>query len=67
MLWAVLLTGLLIMIAIAIDLDHARSSSRLDQSVADLAALAGGRNLANGNFVGACTDAINNLNLNAPD
>jgi hypothetical protein len=65
-LWTVLLTGLLIMVAIAIDLEHARSSAALDQSVVDLSALAGGKNLANGNFEGACTDAIDNLNLNVP-
>jgi hypothetical protein len=65
-LWAVLLIGLLIMVAIAIDLDHARSSSRLDQSVADLAALAGGGDLARGDYVSACKDVIGNLNANLP-
>jgi hypothetical protein len=65
--WALLLVALLVMVAIAIDLDHARSSSRLDQSVADLAVLAGGGSLANGHFTSACTDAIKNLDLNLPN
>jgi len=45
-LWALLITALLIMVAIVIDLGNARSVRRSDQSVADFSALAAGDNLA---------------------
>ena len=52
--------------AIVVDLGRLRAERRLDQSVADLAALAAAKNLAASNPAGACRDAIGYLNANAP-
>ena len=62
---AILLTALLGAVALIIDLGQLRVSARVDQSVADLAALAAGRGLAEGNPAGACQAAVNYVNANA--
>lgn len=66
-LWALLIVALISMVAIVVDLGQARAGVQLDQSVADLAALAGSKNVADGHFDQACRDAVNYLNVNAPD
>jgi hypothetical protein len=66
-LWSLMLVALISMVAIVVDLGHLRAGARVDQSVADLAALAGSKNLADGHFDQACRDVVNYLNVNAPD
>src|SRR5581483_4228962 len=60
-----LLTAVLGMTAILVDLGQVRSTTRLDQSVADLAALAAGKWLSQKNPAAACQDAVTYLNANA--
>jgi hypothetical protein len=64
---ALALTSLLIIAAIVIDLGYLRGSARADQSIADLAALAGGEDLENERHVDACEAMIDYLNRNARD
>jgi hypothetical protein len=64
-LMALLLTSMLTVVALVIDLGYVRGSARLDQSIADLAALAGGEKLEQERYVEACEDMIEYLNLNA--
>ncbi|MGH9153055.1 MAG: pilus assembly protein TadG-related protein [Acidimicrobiales bacterium] len=56
--WALLLTALLIMVAIVIDLGHVRSTRRQAQRTADLSALAAGQNLSGGDVINACRAAV---------
>ena len=65
-LWALLITALLIMVAIVIDLGNARSVRRSDQSVADFSALAAGDNLALAPAT-ACADAFGYVKGNLAD
>jgi hypothetical protein len=62
---ALLMVALLIIVALVIDLGYLRGGASLDQSSADLAALAGGEELGRGNYVGACEDIIGYVNSNA--
>ena len=64
---ALAMTSLLIVAAIVIDLGYMRGSARADQSIADLAALAGGEDLENQRHVDACEAMIDYLNRNADD
>ena len=66
-LWALLLVAIVVMVGFVVDLGSLRSAARRNQSVADLAALAGGKNLGAGNYAAACQDAINYVNVNAPN
>ena len=66
-LMALALTGLLVIAAIVIDLGYMRGSARADQSIADLAALAGSEDLENERDVDACEAMIDYLNRNARD
>jgi Flp pilus assembly protein TadG len=50
--------------ALLVDLGQLRATSRQEQRSADLAALAGGRQLAAGDAVAACNDVIAYLNAN---
>lgn len=59
------LVGLLLVAAIVIDLGYLRSSVRSDQSIVDLTALAAGKGLGSGDYVGACEDAVSYFNTNA--
>src|SRR5690242_6477239 len=62
---AVLLVAVIGTVAILIDLGQVRSSVRIDQKVADLAALAAGKGVARGDPASACQAAIQSLNTNA--
>jgi uncharacterized membrane protein len=64
---ALLMTGMLVMVALVVDLGFVRGSTRVEQSVADMAALAGGNGLASKNPFKACQDAIAYVNSNAGD
>ena len=55
---ALAMSSLLIIAAIVIDLGYLRGSARSDQSIADLAALAGGDDLENQRYVEACEAMI---------
>lgn len=59
------LLGMLLVAAIVIDLGYLRSSVRSDQSIADLTALAAGKNLGRADYSGACKDAVGYFNSNA--
>src|SRR4029079_9977660 len=60
-----LMTALLGIAALVVDLGVVRSQVRVDQSVADFAALAGAKGLAANNPPGACQSAIQYVNQNA--
>src|SRR6185503_5659740 len=60
-----LLTALLGLTALVVDLGVVRSQVRVDQSVADFAALAGAKGLAANDPTGACQAAIQYVNQNA--
>jgi hypothetical protein len=62
---ALVLTGLLTITALVVDLGYVRASARADQSIADLAALAGAEKLEEERYVEACEDMIDYLNRNA--
>ena len=64
---ALAMTSLLIIAAIVIDLGYVRGTARADQSIADLAALAGGEDLENERQVDACEAMVDYLNRNAKD
>jgi hypothetical protein len=55
------------MIVLVMDIGQIVTRGSTNQSVADLAALSGTRNLSVGNYTAACQDAVNYLNANAPD
>ncbi len=68
--WAFLVTGMMIMLAIVIDLGHVRASRRSIQSVADLSLLAGGVDFASSlgqDPMAACRETIDYFNENLPD
>src|SRR3954463_5576584 len=68
-LWTLLLTALLVMVAMAVDLGHLRSVRRTNQTVADLSALAGGEALSSLSGLhprAACQNAVDYVNRNAP-
>jgi hypothetical protein len=54
-------------VALVVDLGVVRGSTRVEQSVADMAALAGGNGLATKNPFKACQDAISYVNANSGD
>ena len=60
-----LLTALLGLTALVVDLGVVRSQVRVDQGVADFAALAGAKGLAANNPTGACQSAVQYINQNA--
>src|SRR5262249_40077834 len=62
---AIMLVVLMGTAALVIDLGALRGDARVDQSVADFAALAGGKGLAKNNPVLACTNAVDYVNTNA--
>jgi hypothetical protein len=62
--FAIVVTVVLSMAAIVIDLGQARATARIDQKVVDLAALAAGADLGQGNPTAACRAAISYLNSN---
>ncbi len=62
---ALVMTGILLMVAMVVDLGYVRGSTRVEQSVADMAALAGGNGLASRNPLKACQDAVAYVNSNA--
>jgi len=64
---ALIMTGVLVMVALVVDLGFVRGSTRVEQSVADMAALASGNGLAAKNPVRACQDAVAYVNSNARD
>jgi hypothetical protein len=69
-LWAFLVTGMMIMLAIVIDLGHVRASRRSLQSVSDLSALAGGVSFSTPGGLdplAACQDTIRYINQNLTD
>ncbi|WP_421120544.1 hypothetical protein ACE2AJ_04320 [Aquihabitans daechungensis] len=59
------MVALLVMAAIVIDLGFTRGGAGFDQSSADLAALAGGDELAIRHYTAACTDIVSYINTNA--
>jgi hypothetical protein len=60
-----LLTSLLGVVAIVVDLGALRGDARVDQSIADFAALSAGQGIAANNPTLACTNAVNSINSNA--
>ena len=60
-----LLVAVIGSVAILVDLGQVRASVRIDQKVADLAALAAGKGVARGDPAAACQAAIQSLNTNA--
>lgn len=64
-LWAVLMLAMLTMVAIVIDLGAKRSYRRTNKSIADFAALAAGPKLAAGAPRTACSNALQNIRVNA--
>src|SRR5207302_10280336 len=64
--WALLLVGLLTMVAIVIDLGDARATRRTDQTTADFSSLAAGDNLLT-NLPQACADAWAYIRQNVSD
>jgi len=60
-----LMTALLGVTALVVDLGVVRSQVRVDQGVADFAALAGAKGLAGNDPTGACQSAIKYVNQNA--
>jgi Flp pilus assembly protein TadG len=60
-----LFSAFLGIVAIVIDLGALRANARVDQSIADLAALSAGSGLADNNPTQACHDAIGYINTNA--
>ena len=66
-LFAVLMVILLGLSAIVVDLSQQRSSRRWAQSIADLAALGGGKSLSAGDPGQACVDVITYVNINVKD
>jgi hypothetical protein len=65
--WALLMVAVLIVAALVIDLGQLKTTRRSGQSVADLAALAGGKSLSSGAPQAACGDALKYLKGNTPD
>ena len=63
-LWMLMLTALLVMVAIVIDLGGVRSSRREAQRTSDLAAIAAGHRMAAGDVIGACRAAVNYVRSN---
>jgi hypothetical protein len=63
-LWMLMLTALLVMVAIVIDLGGVRSSRREAQRTSDLAAIAAGHHMATGDRIGACRAAVNYVRTN---
>jgi hypothetical protein len=63
---ALLLTMTLGFAALLVDLGQLRATARNEQLYVDFAALAAGKQLASGNAIGACRDAIIYLNQNDP-
>jgi hypothetical protein len=61
------MVAMLGMSAVVVDLGQKRSSRRSAQSIADLAALGGGKSLSAGDPGQACIDAVTYLNINVPD
>jgi hypothetical protein len=64
---ALAMVAMLIVAAFVIDIGFLRGGTRFDQKTADLAALAGGKDLGAGNYGSACEDIVRYLNANAPD
>jgi hypothetical protein len=62
---ALLMTAMLTVVAVVIDLGYVRGVARADQSIADMAALAGAEQLEQEKYYEACRDMIKYLNLNA--
>lgn len=62
---ALLMTSLLGLTALVVDLGALRSDVRVDQSVADFAAIAGGTGLAGNDPTAACQSAVMYVNANA--
>lgn len=63
--WALLLLGLLTMVAIVIDLGRVRDNRRQAQRTADLAAIASGQNMADGDVAAACQAAVAYIRVNS--
>ena len=61
---AVAMVALLIMTGLVIDLGYTRGGAGFDQSAADLAALAGGEDLAKKHYGDACADIVAYINTN---
>ncbi len=61
----IVITALLGVTALVVDLGSLRSDVRVDQSIADFAALAAGNGLAGNDPVAACQSAISYINVNA--
>lgn len=59
------LVPILFVVAIVVDLGYTRGGASLNQSSADLAALAGGKALSKRRYVEACTDIVRYINTNA--
>ena len=69
-LWSLLLTGMLVMMAVVLDLGHVRAERRFTQTVADLSLLAGGGSFSTPvglDPMSACQDTIKYLNGNLKD
>jgi hypothetical protein len=64
-LFGLLQLSLLTVAAIVVDIGYVRASARRNQSIADLAILAAGNKVSQGDYLGACEAVITTLNANA--
>lgn len=64
-LFALLLVALLTVAALVVDIGTVRASAHRNQSIADLAVLAAGNKISQGDYTGACEALITTLNVNA--
>ncbi|HUP75260.1 MAG TPA: Tad domain-containing protein [Acidimicrobiales bacterium] len=64
-LFGMLQLALLTVAALVVDVGYVRASARRNQSIADLAVLAAGNKLSQGDYTGACGALITTLNVNA--
>lgn len=65
--WALLLVAILTMVAIVIDLGRLRDTRRRAQRTVDLAAIAGGQNVAGGDVINGCKAVVKYVKSNTPD
>ena len=66
-LFAMLQLALLTVAALVVDIGFVRATARRNQSIADLAVLAGGNKLSLGDYTGACVAVITTLNVNVSE
>jgi hypothetical protein len=64
-LFGLLQVALLTVAALVVDIGYVRAAARRNQSIVDLAVLAAGDKVSQGDYLGACVSMITTLNVNA--